>query len=460
MAALKKIFITSFYGEGLAIGYQLQREGVKVYASIIADINDTVTQWEKKKTEDQENKKKRLSLFDGIIEKQPIDGWVDFVSKNADSNSFILNDFNSTWKYAEQLSTLGIVGIYPTEDDRRLEIDRAFAKDFIKKHYPEVEIAEEHEFKKVTDAIKFVEGSSDSFCIKGNNDDAPTFVPDTDDEEAANLSTVNKLNDEKTIYEKGGFILEKRIKNCKELSPQAWFVNGEMVATSLDIELKRIGAGDIGFMTGCAADLVFETPIDSEINKVAFPPIVKKMAKDHPGVFIWDLSLLYDPETGTAYGSEFCPARPGYNAFFTELAHQEEKKVFFERLMSGQSPYEDKSAKFGASIRIFNFKSSGGDMSVPEGKRIELTGETEQNCWPMDVKEGKEGMESIGWDYQLAVVTGTGDTIKQAAKEAYKAVAGFGFVDKVNRPMEDYLSTKYPSSIVNRYDWGSREGLW
>jgi hypothetical protein len=461
MPTLKKLFVTTFFGEGLPVALQLKEEGVEVYASIIEDISDTVTRWEKPKKEEPEEKKKRLSLYDGIVEKVPISKWAEFVRKNASAeDSFLFFDFNSTWKWAERLAPLGIPGIYPTEEDRRMETDRDLAKEFIKKNYPDVEIAEEHEFSKVDEALKFIEGASDTFVAKGNNEDAPTFVPDTDDPGLANEELGKKLEEEREKYEKGGFLLEKRISRCKELTPQAWFVDGVLVGCSLDIELKRIGASDVGFMTGCSADLVFETDIEADINAVAFPKAVRDMAKRRKGIFVWDISLLYDPETGIAYGSEFCPNRPGYNAFFTELAHFGERRKFFENLMGGRNPYDGKDDNYAASVRLFNFRPTDGKMTVPEGKPVEAEGDSARHFWPMDVKEGEKGMESVGWDYQLGVVTGSGDSPKSAAKDAYENLSEIGFDDKIYRPVDDYLNEKYPGSVIARWRWGKERGLF
>ena len=65
---------------------------------------------------------------------------------------------------------------------------------------------------------------------------------------------------------------------------------------------------------------MFKTKLSDEINRIAFPPKVYEMAKAHPGMFIWDASLLIDARTRKIYFGEFCPNRWGYDSFFTEIA--------------------------------------------------------------------------------------------------------------------------------------------
>lgn len=462
MANLKKFYCFETYFEGLPICKKLEEEGVEVFVGMIEDLDDTRTKTEQPKEETPEDHKKRMSLYKGMLKHMmTAKELVALIKREATpEDSFIFTSFNTGWKFAQQVSRLGIPGLFPTEEDRIMEVDRNKAKEFIRKHYDKVEVAEEHPFKKVDDAIKFLETTDESFVVKGNDEKAPTFVPDTDDPEAAEEAVIKKLKEAAKDYERGGFILEKKITRPIELTPQAWFVDGKLVATSLDIELKRLGASDVGPMTGCGADLVFETDPDAPINQMAFPPVVHEMAKKHPGVFIWDLALLFDPDDGKAYASEFCPCRPGYNAFYTELAHQDSKKKFFELLMAGRDPYTGKVGKFGSSVRIFNVKPSDGQVKVAEGKEVTMTEETERDAWIFDVKKQGGKIVTVASDYQLGVVTGYGDTVKDAAKMAYLYVDGLYLDDKVYRSMEDYLSVKYPTSILNRYRWGENQDLW
>lgn len=459
---LKKLFIFDLYFEALPIAKMLEDEGVEVYVGIVQDMDDTRTKGEKPKKEKPEDKKKRLTLYDGMLKhKMTAQELVETIKRIGDpKDSFVLTAFNTCWKYAQMVSGLGIPGIYPTEEDRIMEVDREKAKEFIRKHYPKVEEIEEHEFKKVDDALKFLESSEDVWVVKGYAESAPTFVTDSDEPDVAKASIVQKLKDEQKEYEKGGFILEKKIQNVIEITPEMWFVNGKRVASNVDLENKRVNAGEIGFMTGCAADLVFPTDLDAPVNEIAFPPIVDTLAKKHASVMVWDLSLLFDPDTGKVYPGEFCACRPGYNAFLSELALRDDKAGFFEALMASRSPYEGRAGDFAASVRIFNFSPSNGLIRVPEGKVIDADEDTWRDLWLFDVKKERGEIVTVGTDYQVAVVTGVGSTIQDAANHCYKYVEGVRLDDKVYRPKEDYLSTKYASSIPNRYKYGKRMGLW
>lgn len=451
-------------GEGLAICHKLQQEGVKVYVGFVEDLNDTVVTGEtKKKKEELEEKKKRFALFDGMLKnKMTAKELVNLIKREArPDDSFILCDFNTTFKYAQQVSDLGITGIFPTEEDRQFETDRDKGKEFVKKNYKVLKVAEEFEYKKVDEAIKFLESSNDVFVVKSSSDEFNgTYVPTSDEPEEANKTIINKLLNEKKEYERYGFILEKKIKNAIEITPEIWFKDGKPLCTSVDIELKRIAAGDVGFMTGSAGGLILETDLDAEINRIAFPKAVYELAKGHKGVFIWDASILFDPEDGTPYFGEFCPNRPGYDCFFNELAQFDVKKDFFEAVMKGENPYENKVGQFSSAVRIFSFVPKGGGMMVPEDKVVEADEDSWRDFWPLDIKKKDDEYSTVGFDYQLGIVTGFGDTIEASAKRAYMYVDGISFEDKVYRNKKDYLSTDYPSSIVNRYKWGKKNGMF
>ena len=69
---LKKFYCFTVYGEGLPVCEKLQEQGVEVKVGIIEDLNDTCIEGEGDKKEKPEEKKKRLSLYDGILDKMSV----------------------------------------------------------------------------------------------------------------------------------------------------------------------------------------------------------------------------------------------------------------------------------------------------------------------------------------------------------------------------------------------------
>ncbi len=449
---LKRLYILTCFGEGAALVPHL--DDVEIVIGQIQDLKDTVTSKEKFKPEDPEEKKRRLTVGDGFCKKVSAEELVKKV--NADPNpeeAFVFTDLNICWKFAEQMKDSGVPGIYPTEADRLLEVDREGMKEMFNKHYPDLKVGQVEEFKKVDDALKFLDGTEDVWVLKGDDIDAKTVVPDTDQPDLARGQIETALEAGKDKYEKSGFILEKKIKDVKELTPQLTFFDGKPISANIDIELKRQGAGDVGPMCGCAADLVFPISLDSPILKMAFPKYVYDMAKKHGGLFIFDCSLLFDPRTGDAFAGEVCSNRPGWNSVLTEMSLSGGAQHWLEALQEGKDPFDGVSG-FASSVRVFNpNKEDHGampDMSIDYEESV--------NIFLMDGKD--EECCTAGYGTDLAIVTGVGSTIKSAAHKAYTNLMDFNFEGKIYRPEEDYMSEKYKSSIINRYKYGKSKGLF
>src|SRR5436853_3575239 len=100
------------------------------------------------------------------------------------------------------------------------------------------------------------------------------FVPKIDDPILAAHQAIEVLDRDPDSYGKEGFILEVLIPSVIELTPERIYYDGKLIATTIDIENKPIGSGNISIQTGCAADLVFPISEMDRINQVAFPPII------------------------------------------------------------------------------------------------------------------------------------------------------------------------------------------
>src|SRR5258708_38336977 len=88
---------------------------------------------------------------------------------------------------------------------------------------------------------------------------------------------------------------------------------------------------------GCMQNLIVQTPINCPLNNLAFPEIVYKMAKAHQGMFIWDISFLFDKQ-GRANFGEFCSNRYGWDAMPGELAMTGSCHEYFEQIKNGEYP--------------------------------------------------------------------------------------------------------------------------
>jgi hypothetical protein len=298
------------------------------------------------------------------------------------------------------------------------------------------------------------------YCIKGFDEDAETFVPESDDPLIAKLELQDQLMEGQKEYEKSGFILEKKVEDGIELTPEMAWWEGKPIYASVCLELKKKHAGNLGKLTGCAADFVFEVPIDSEIMRMSIPPAIHEMAKRKPGLFIYDAALMFDPEDDTPYYLESCSNRPGWNCFFTEMELVGSPTAFFEAIVKGENPFKG-GRKFAASVRVFNDnldKDQGGKAA--EGVPLYMPEEDDPNIWFMDLKEDDGKMVSCGYGHDLAVVTGSGDTPEDAFYELSENAERLIFKKRTFRPYHDLVSDAYSGAILPRYEYGLEMGLF
>jgi hypothetical protein len=98
---------------------------------------------------------------------------------------------------------------------------------------------------------------------------------------------------------------------------------------------------------------------------------------------------------------------------------------------------------------------------VAENMALNLLPEVERDLWLWDVKRKADGQFlTVGTDWNLAVMTGAGKSIEEAVGNLYKNIEGLAFVGGYFRPKDDYLSLDYPTSILNRVNYGMERGLY
>ena len=436
---MKYIFFT-WDGIGLPIAKKLQDEGNEVTVAQIQDVSELGFD----DTEKPENRKKRLNLYNGVFKKLDAKTLIKALPKITDKEEyFVIFDFNNLWNYGEQVAKMGFNNIfYPTEEQFNLERDRKGGKDFVKKYYPTLEVAEVMEFQTIDEAVEALEDTDDVWALKSNSDKGETFVPTTDDVGFSTKLIIAKLNEQKADYEAEGFILERKIPDIKEFTPEIVFWNGVPIHSSIDIEYKHIGSGANGEQVGCGNNLIIKTELDCEANKMAFPPIIYEMAKKHKGLFIWDASILYCPSEDKYYFGEFCANRWGWDSFFSNLAMTGSVTDYFESLMKGQNPLQ---TNFGVSVRGFNHEAVEDSLML-WNKRAE------RNLWIYDCYTKGDEYKTTGMGKDLVVFTGAGDDIEDAVDEAYDTLENFAFNKIQFRPKFDFLTRDFSSSIINRYE--------
>lgn len=451
--------IFTFDGTILPIAEKLEKEGNRVVVGVIHDKKDVLLPNEEVVTEDPDKKKQRLSVYDGIVDKYPATELLKMMKRIKDKeNWIILTDSNCNFKFTTLALEMGFTkGMFPLEKDRELECDRKLAKDFVKEHYPDVKVAEVKKFDSIEEGMAFLKETEELWVLKGIGDSGDTVCPQTEDVEMATAELTAKLEEMKDEYEENGFILEPRILEPIELTPEIMFVDGLPIFTSLDIEIKNISAGS-SVQTGCMANLVVKTEMKDRINEIAFPEKVMDMAKERTGMFVWDISLLIDKK-GTMWFGEFCSQRFGWDSFPTELAmsgDDEGSKIvtpFFASLLYKKNPLR---SQFGIGVRLLNIGAGG---KVLEGSKVEILNEAVPDVYLYEVKKANDEIVSTASSFDFGVVTGVDDELYKAIDKCYNYVDMVMFEGKYYRPKFDFMSYEYPQSIMRRYQYATSMGL-
>jgi hypothetical protein len=454
-----RFVVFSFDGYGLPIAYQLQQEGQEVLVAMVEDQEDVLSELEKDLPPEVDCvKERRLALYDGLLEKKPARKVIERMEREKNpADTFAFFDLNHLYRFAERARDAGFRGNFPAASDYRYEIDRELAKGFVDENYPRVQAGQNARFEKASEAKEFLESSEELWVLKGLQEDARTVVPDVDDVHLAREQILDALATHRAEYEGAGFILELRIPNVLELTPEKVYYDGRPVATTMCIENKPIGSGNVGPMTDCAQDLVFETELDERINKLAFPPVVDEMARQHRGLFVWDASLLIDSRSGRVYFGEYCANRPGYNCLYTQLCLAGSATRYFECMVRGRSPYGEHAV--AASVRLFNFHEDDAGHPLA-GAKIGHLPRVSNELWLLDVRQHRGNLVSAGYKDTVGVMTGGGRSVAEAARRAYRNVDGFSFEGAYYRPEFDFVTKEYKTSLLNRLDYGLQRGFY
>ena len=224
------------------------------------------------------------------------------------------------------------------------------------------------------------------------------------------------------------------------------------------LKTNRSAAGIFRFRPGALKIFCSRSAMGDKINTIAFPPVVDAMAKQHKGLFYWDASLLINKRTGKIYFGEFCSNRPGYNSLFTELAQCSSVHHYFSSIVRKESPF--KLGTVATSVLLLNPATDEETGRTTEGLRVDYKPEIEQNLWLWDVRREGNRLVTVGDDWNLGVISGAGDSIDQAVNSMYKNVDGFSFAGAYYRPKSDFLSLDYPTSILNRINYGLEKKLY
>lgn len=465
---MRYVFFT-FNGYSMPMAKRLQDEGNEVVVAQIGRPESLdIDGWQGEK-EEPEVRRRRLSLYDGILDKQDAKKALRDLEWDADrgrnpSATFVVVDHNNLCKFAEKVAALGYSGLLPDTSDYDREKDREASQEFVKKNYSgQLKVIESQSLKSADDGIAIVEDSDKLWVLKSHGNLAETIVPKTMSLELNHAQIIGALRRDAKDYEKGGFLIEQKIRRPIEFTPEIAFWDGEPIYSQVEIECKPIGAGDVGRDGGGAINLVVKTSLRDPISKAFFPEAVFTMAKKRRGLFIFDAGILYDPEAKEYFFTEFAGNRWSWGGAYSEMAmaqlYGKTASNYFESVAKGENPLR---RRFGATVTMYN---TIPDLEYAdcqkEGIPVVFDETLASSLNFYQVKAAKDGgLENVGYNDPLfAYISASGDELKHCIDMTYRAVDAVSFKEVLYRYKGDYLAKNYTSSIPNRLDFLVKQKL-
>jgi hypothetical protein len=172
-------------------------------------------------------------------------------------------------------------------------------------------------------------------------------------------------------------------------------------------------------------------------------------------MFIIDCGIIFDCRTNKPYFTEFCFQRFGWDCFPTELMMCESVKDYFEKIVKGENPLKH---RFGASTRLFNLNQN--DEHQPKGGlSVDANEESQNGLFLYDVKKDGGKVVTAGYQRDLGVICGAGDSAMEAIDNCYDCARGVAFNDLYYRSEDDFKSKRYSQAILRRLEYAVKHGL-
>lgn len=419
---------------GLGFAKMLQDQGENVVLVAKSDGEDAESQ----KLFDQvgEGWLKRMELSKAQVElKSPQTYWI-----------FTENNFP---EIADKLRRQGQKVFGTSAFSDRMEHDREYAIE--QANQCGLKSPETYECHSREDGLKYLEENPDTAYVlkpdEGSN--AETFVPELDEDAAANEETFTYLEHMKK--EPKSYILQERVRGT-EVNVEVWMYEGDPFFAFATLEAKRQHEEDLGSMTGCAGDAAWVIPVDSQLVKMTVGKMFPLYKKEKYTGFA-DVNVILT-DKGPCY-LESCN-RMGYNAhpnLFTNLAEDSLGHILAD-WMDGkiEGMYERFSQDFGVSLCLF--------IDHPqEGLPVNV-----ERFWdrffPFDGYEEGGKFLLTGYSPEVGIFLSRGRTIESAFQSAYNDLIdeeGCSYPGRYLRM--DLADGGYPNAVLDRYHTLEEMGL-
>lgn len=400
------------------------------------------------------DKQSNPDVGDGFKGVEKVDNWVASV-KWAD----LIVPVSNT-DYMERLDFFRARGskiFGSTRASANLEIKRAAGMKFFEDHG--IDVPEYETFKTLKEAEDHVWKNEQRFVFKtlGDNEDKSlSYCSKSPADMIARLQRWQKLK----LNPKGEVMLQTFIPGI-EFAVSRWMgTQGFIGKWNENFEHKKFCSGDVGPNTGESGTVQKYTPV-SELGQDVLEPLESSLMElGHVGDI--DVNCIID-ERGKAWPLEFT-ARLGWPAFNIMLnEHKGDPCKWMLDALNGKDS-TDQSEDHAIGIVVTQPDYPNSNQTKAETADIPIYGVSKKNqkyVQPQSVKmsrlpdmDGEKIVERDIWatagDY-LAVVTGTGKSVRQAADRAYATVRELSIPNMIYR---DDLGEKLKNSLPKLKEHG------
>lgn len=342
--------------------------------------------------------------------------------KHQDWADIIIFDYTGYGKVATELRNKGKLVIGGTEYTDRLELDRSFGQNELKKH--KVKILNYEEFTSFTEAIEFVKTHPNRYVIKpsGEVQDYKQLLFVGKEEDGSDIIRVLKAYEKTWGNEIGHFQLQRKVSGV-EISVAAFF-NGKEFLKPINItfEHKKLFPKELGVSTGEMGTSMFWTN-DNPIFDATLKKFEKTLAKEG---YIGHIDInsivngngIYPLEFTTRFGyPQICIQRAGIIEPIGKMLYKmAEGQSFNINVKKGFQvgalmvvppfPYEDRKT----------FQTFSKDAVVVVKKNMK------DGIHPMHLKVVNDEWLITGTSGVALIVSGTGSSMKEAQRLMYNRI--------------------------------------
>lgn len=393
---LKFLFVSK-WGDILDIAHATQQEGHKVKMYI--------------------DYKPCREVGDGFVPK--VRHW----EKHIDWADIILFDYTGYGKIASELRAAGKPVIGGTEYTDKLELDRSFGQNELKRL--KVKILNYEEFQTFHEAIAYVQANPNSYVIKpcGETQDYKQLLFVGKEEDGSDIIRVLKAYEKTWGDEMGIFQLQRKVAGV-EVSVAAFFNGQEFIKPiNITFEHKKLFPKELGVSTGEMGTSMFWTD-DNPIFDATLKKMEKNLAKDQ---FVGHIDINCIVNGNGIYPLEFT-TRFGFPQIFIQRAGVNEPfGNMLYKIATGQSFKINTKRGFqvGAYMVVppFPYNDPQTFDLFSKDAVVVIKKPMKEGIHLMHLKQ-VNGEWLITGDSGIALlVAGTGTTMKEAQKMLYNRIS-------------------------------------